>query len=358
MQKKIWIGFASLVLSLLLLTGCGFEGEEGLENMDPPQGNVNNGAEDTENNNNNTGDNDGDVEGESLNDVMRTLYLIDSNGLVVPQSLPLPLDESKAVAKQSLEYLVKGGPVTALLPNGFEAVLPAGTEINGVNLKEDGTLVVDFSNEFGEYRAEDELAILQAVTHTLTQFDTVKQVKLQINGYDLEAMPVNNTPISKGLSKTSGINIHSEDVTNLVGSEAVTVYYPAQNGASMYYVPVTTHVEEKENIYASIVEKLIAGPGLNLPLLNVFNDGVKLVEEPSYNDGIVGLTFNESILNLYDEPSIAEEVVETLVLSLTEQPGVEGVQIEVENMESTEFADGVDLSKPVTRPVMINTGSY
>lgn len=54
--------------------------------------------------------------------VMRELYLIDKNGYVVAQTLPLPKSES--TAKQALEYLVQGGPVSEILPNGFRAVLP------------------------------------------------------------------------------------------------------------------------------------------------------------------------------------------------------------------------------------------
>ena len=110
------------------------------------------------------------------------LYLIDKNGLVVPQTLELPKTES--VAKQALEYLVKNGPVTEMLPNGFQAVLPADTKIS-VNVK-DKVATVDFSNEFKNYQAEDELKILQSITWTLTQFDSIEKVKLQMNGHPLK----------------------------------------------------------------------------------------------------------------------------------------------------------------------------
>src|SRR5690606_31953708 len=95
---------------------------------------------------------------ESEETVVRELYLLDASGMVVPQTLELPRTES--AAKQAAEYLVIDGPVTELLPNGFQAVLPAGTEILGVNLEEDGTLIVDVSEDFKNYEAEDELKIL------------------------------------------------------------------------------------------------------------------------------------------------------------------------------------------------------
>ena len=68
------------------------------------------------------------------------LYLIDKNGYVVPQTLELP--KSEGVAKQALEYLVKDGPVTEILPNGFRAVIPTDTQMS-VKIDE-GVAVVDF----------------------------------------------------------------------------------------------------------------------------------------------------------------------------------------------------------------------
>src|SRR5699024_7643220 len=117
--------------------------------------------------------------------VARELYLIDANGMVASQMIELPLLDSKEVATQVLEYLVVDGPVTEIIPNGFRAVLPAGTEILGLNLEEDGTMIVDLSEEFKEYSPADELKIIESVTHTLTQFDSVEQVKLWVNGMPL-----------------------------------------------------------------------------------------------------------------------------------------------------------------------------
>src|SRR5699024_7468850 len=104
--------------------------------------------------------------------IQRELYVIDKHGLVVPQVFNLPKTESAAA--QAVQYLVKDGPLTEQLPSGFQAVLPVGTEVLGVNLLEDGTLIVDVSEEFSEYQADDELKMMQAITHTLTQFDGIE----------------------------------------------------------------------------------------------------------------------------------------------------------------------------------------
>ena len=84
---------------------------------------------------------------------------------------------------------------------------------------DEGVAVVDFSKEFKNYQKEDEQKILQAITWTLTQFDSVDKVQLRINGKDLKEMPVNGTPISNGLSRASGINLDTGDVVDITNQK-------------------------------------------------------------------------------------------------------------------------------------------
>jgi len=363
MRKRAALFYGSVITGLTLLSGCVFQGEQSLQEMDPPQKQAStdqdnveeNGADLQNEQESNKAENEAVVE-----TTERQLYLLDENGMVVPQTLPLPETETKEYAKQALEYLVKGGPITNVLPSGFEAVLPAGTEINSLKLNEDGTLVVDVSKEFSEYRAEDELKILQSMTYTLTQFESVERVTLQINGYDTESMPVNGTPISDGYSRANGINLHVGDVTDLSASNSVTVYYPTQHDDQVYYVPVTKRVEKnEESMYETIVQTLVNGPGFDLNLQQVFNEDVQLVEEPTYKDGVLTLNFNEKIVNNFENQAVlSQEVMESLVLSLTEQPGVESVSVEVENVDQVFSEGGKVLAEPVSRPQMINTRRF
>src|SRR5690625_3910407 len=205
MRKKGFVVRQFLIVFSLLLGGC-LKGEQTMEEMDVPEDVTI--EEEGEANEVDEIEGEEPVEEEVVETeetVARELYLLDVNGMVAPQTLELP--KTKSAAMQALEYMVKDGPVTELLPNGFEAVLPAGTEILGLNLQEDGTLIVDVSEEFQNYEASDELKIIQAMTHTLTQFDSVNKINLWINGENLEEMPVNGTPLSEGYSKSNGINI-------------------------------------------------------------------------------------------------------------------------------------------------------
>ncbi len=341
-----------LTISLtLLLTGC-FQGEQSMEEMDPPQDaeGVDSLEEVTTSEEELEAEEGADEssENEDTQTVTRELFLLDANGMVAPQTLELPQIESKEVAKQSLEYLVKGGPVTSLLPNGFEAVLPEGTEILGLNLQEDGTMVVDVSNEFENYQAEDEAKILQSMTYTLTQFESVDEVELQINGHKLQEMPVNGTPINDGYSRANGINVMGTDALD-VDAQAVTMYYPAEFNENQYFVPVTQHIEVEDNdIYSSIVNKLMEGPGYNFNTTHVFSPGATLLNSPNLDQGVLELVFSQEILHNREKGQIADEVMETLVRTLTEQQAVEAVQVKVEDVEEIFNENGEAYGEQVT----------
>lgn len=346
--NKRTIVLTSMITLSVLLSGCGLlEGKE-KEKIDPPQtvtytddGQVIEGTEGEEN-----------TEEASEGSVKTELYLFDKNGYVVPQTFSLPKTES--VAKQALEYLVEGGPVTDMLPNGFTAVLPAETEVS-VDIT-DNTAVVDFSNEFKNYKPEDELKILEAVTWTVTQFDSVENVKLKLNGHELTEMPVAGTPIGKTVSRANGINLDTTDVVDITNTKAATVYYVSGEEGSYYYVPVTRRVEE--NNVEGVVAELVKGPSYSSTLINDFSPDVELLEEPKIEEGKVTLNFNESIYGSFEEKIISEHVLNMLVLSLTEQDGIESVEVMVDGEAELVKENGEKLVEPVTRPEKVNTISF
>lgn len=363
LDKRLLLFLLTIVFSLIL-GGC-LKGEQTLEEIDVPeevtvvdddessQENENN-LEDENNSENENEPGEGNEEeeeaevAESDETVPRELYLIDASGMVVPQTLELP--KTKSAAMQALEYLVKDGPVTELLPNGFQAILPTGTEIIGLNLQEDGTLIVDVSEEFKNYEADEELKILQAMTHTLTQFDSVERIKLWINGEEQTEMPVNGTQISKGFSKKNGINIYAKDRPSLKHSKVVTMFYPKQHNENFYFVPVTQYINDTDtDIFTSIVEALMEGPAHDVQALHVFNDHTTLVNKPFLQNGVLQLVFSDDILKDEDKAIIADDVMETLVRSLTEQEAVDAIEVKVEDIGTIMNESGTTYDKPVQK---------
>ncbi len=359
---------ATVLISSVLVSGCGLFDLPKKEEIDPPQDvtYLKEQADGEEEVVNKEGSNTNDEAGKSEETgkseealkVQTELYLMDANGYIVPQTIPLPNTES--VAKQAIEHLVTNGPVSEMLPNGFKAVLPADTAVKSVDIK-DGVATVDFSKEFKEYKKADETKILESVTWTLTQFDKVDKVKLQIEGQALKEMPVNKTAIENGTSRLMGINNDQTNTTDIMNTRPVTVYYMSGETDNYYYVPVTKRISNKENDHVeAVVSSLIKGPGYSSPLVTEFRPDVALIEEPKIKDGVVTLNFNESIYSSFDgeDKIVSGHLLNELVLSLTEQKDITKVAIQVNGKGELLKEDGKKLSEPVTRPETVNTGKY
>lgn len=344
--------FVCILLVVAIVSGC-FKGEQTFDEIDVPEETVM--YEDDESlgldvdGNPDTEDADSVVDvNETEETILREVYLLDADGFVVPQMLEIPKTESAALT--TLQYMVKDGPVTEILPNGFQAVLPAHTEILGMNLGEDGTLIIDVSEQFTNYDAKDEVKILEAMSHTMTQFDTVERIKLWINGEELSEMPLNGTPISQGYSPTKGINVFLDGKPNLQTSKALTVYYPKQYHEQFYHVPVTQYFDAQtdDELFSAVVQSVMTSPKFGVDAMQVFNDGTKLVETPVLNEGVLQLVFNEAILKDEEQGMLADEVMQTLVKSLTAHEAVEAVQVKVEDQSVLVNERGTTYDRPVT----------
>ncbi|MFK2824555.1 GerMN domain-containing protein [Bacillus sp. B190/17] len=344
MRKKKTTAAMVILISSVYAAGCGLLPEEKKEKIDPPQSVVYT---------DNLAGGEEQQAVQNKNMVMTELYLIDKNGYVVSQTMPLA--NTKSLAKQALEYLVAEGPVSNVIPNGFRAVLPAGTQVKSVNI-EDGTATVDFSPEFKEYAKTDEARIVQSITWTLTQFDSIERVKLQVNGHPLSEMPVAKMVLNEdGLTRQNGINIDASGVVDLADTRPVTVYYMAQQGEEYYYVPVTKRVnnDEKDQITA-VVKELAKGPSVDSGLVTEFLPEAELLEKPVVKEGRVTLNFNEAILGSFENKMVSEHVLKSLALSLTEGGQIESFAIQVGGSSNITTEQGKPLSSSVTRPDIVN----
>lgn len=350
-KKKIGVIGTSFVAGTMMLAGCGILPSNKQASEPKPNAVTTTQKETT------TTSAEGQKE-QQVQGVKTQLYLIDRNGYVVPETMSLP--NTQSITKQALQYLVADGPVDSMLPNGFRAPLPAGTTVLGVDVSSDGKVAtVDFSKEFLGYQKEDEQRVMEAVTWTVTQFKKVATVQIKVNGKVLTEMPQSKVVIGDGLSRNDGINIDTSSVVDVTNTSPVTVYYVAQNGKETYYVPITKRVSNNEkDISKAVVEELIKGPSVNTNLSTDFNVDAKLLENPIYENGKVTLNFNDNILNNGIKNTISDYVLNALVLSLTEQPGIESVSIEVNGKNNILNEEGQTLAKPVTRPGNVNTGSF
>lgn len=89
-------------------------------------------------------------------------------------------------------------------------------------------------------------------------------------------------------------------------------------------------------------------------LLTQMTTEMELLEEPTLDDGKVVLNFNEAIQTIAGENAvIAQSILDTIALTLTEQEGVEEVSIQV-NGEDTIYSESGNVIETVVRPAIIN----
>ncbi|RYL93922.1 spore gernimation protein [Sporolactobacillus sp. THM7-4] len=338
-QPRIFLVLTAALLSLfLLLAGCGAQDREptGVKYVGS-KSELNKTVKKTET-------------------VKRELYLENEYGRLAPQMVALPV--SDAPAKQVLEYLVKEGPVTDLLPNGFQAVLPPDTMVRSAVLDRRGNMTADFSKDFLDAPANEQDQIVQSIVWTLTQFDSVKKVTISVDGRNLNEWPNTKRPISQGLSRSDGINTTFSGVADISGSEPLTVYYLSSNKGHTYYVPVTVRVaktSKETDRLASLVNAMIHEPE-GSEFISIFNPGTALVEKPVVENGVVHLHFNNDLFTNSDSKTVSDAALRCLILTLTGEDGIQKVSIKVGDSSKVMLESGKKLSGPVSRNMVVRSG--
>ena len=169
----------------------------------------------------------------------RIIYVADLHGkYVLPITCDIPWEEG--IAKAVVRHMVEGGPAQQFLTtHGLKAVLPAGTTILGMSIR-DGACIVDFSPELLHTADQvHERLLLDALTYTLTEFPTIETVSIRVSGEPLTRMP-HGTLVDAVLSRERGVN----SLASAKGTgAAVTIYLRMDSlaGGSLL-VPVTRPV--------------------------------------------------------------------------------------------------------------------
>ena len=74
------------------------------------------------------------------------IFMVNKDNYVARTNVLLDEDSTENKVRGILEYLIIGGKKESSIPNGFRSIIPAGTEIRSVEIKE-GLLKIDFSKE-------------------------------------------------------------------------------------------------------------------------------------------------------------------------------------------------------------------
>ncbi|WP_160645610.1 GerMN domain-containing protein [Chengkuizengella marina] len=327
------VTFVSLLVLLAMTAGCSlWDSAEESKLIDPPPNDM---MASLELNDDQLYSDEGTIE-----NLPMSLYFKDQYGYVVPVTMNIPYVEG--IAKQKLRYMVEDGPISEKLPYDFTPVIPSGTEILGLNI-ENQLAIVDFSEDFLNYEMNDERKLLEAVTWALTDFPTVDQVIINVNGETLKKMPAQGIPLHEPLSRKMGINIEKSEGVPLSQTSAVTLYFLNRtNDSQNYYVPVTRLIQNPDDIVEATLSELIKGPLQPSGLNSVMIPSVEIINTDQSED-LITLNLSDHILGM--DQMVSEESLESIILSLTE------------NTDATRFQfliNDESYNTPVTIPAHMN----
>lgn len=318
----------------ILLVGCSLSSESSSGAIDPPQS-----AEVTT----------PTVEGSEP----MTVFLQDKNHLLAPVTMMTTAKAPEEVGKQAVETLVEAGKYAKQLPVGFTSVLPQGTEVKSFTVDaQTKSASLNLSKSFVDYAQQDERKMLEALAWTITSVPGIESVQLMLEGEPLVEMPVAGLPISTPLTKAVGINLETVAGVNVMNSTPVTLYFSAitPDGKS-YFVPVTRLIDRADNKAKAAMQQLIAGP-LNedtlaaiatpdLVVQDVVTEGdytSVMLEDKSYKEG----------------EKLPAEMMQAVILSMTENTGLDKVQISMNGQTNIIDTHDQSYSAPVSRPTNIN----
>ncbi|AYO29846.1 hypothetical protein D2962_03775 [Biomaibacter acetigenes] len=329
MPKKV-ICLIILIYLVLSIAGCGLFKKGGEKSAPPP-------AEDTE-----------QVQANMRKTVF---YFVNENNLLVPVTKDIPWVEG--IGRAALECLVDSLEIRAeLAEKGLKPSLPEGTKILGMTIR-DGLAKVDFSKEF--LNSADKVAeqnAINSVVYTLTEFPAVEKVQILVDGKPLKKCPKGT--VIKDVLYREKINL--EPTGGDAGKDLVpvTLYFKSssQNGSFTYFVPVTRMVNKSDNMIKTAVEELIKGPAGNMGLVSVLPQDTRVLDV-SQKESEVVINFSKEIEGYGGGVDVEQALVNSVVLTVSQFPGVEKVSLQVEGKTEV-LPEGTVLENPILKPTYVN----
>lgn len=278
------------------------------------------------------------------------IYYKDADGYMIPMTRKIKWQDG--VARGAISALIHDTKSSEQLKHfGIYQVLPNGTEILGLNIKQ-GTATIDFGIKLLNYSSKlDERDIISSVVYTLTEFSTIKSVKILINGQAQGKLKY-GTDISGELSREN--TLINAGQANLGSGKKLDIYlFKSIEGKYNYLLPVSIQdaaMQDKE-----LPERIIDYLGRNYADTKLYTEipsGTKLLKSNVKGNTLV-LDFDSSIRN-YGGTVREEGILEQILYPMKQIKGIEKVKILINGKEGS-LPEGTDIKEEIALPYEINT---
>lgn len=247
---------------------------------------------------------------ENENFYFKTVVFKDEDNELIPVTLNF---QNEVELEQEIRNRIDIMKSNELTQYGLYPVLNSDLEVLSVNL-ENQILTLNVNDQI--VANNDDMDILEALTFTLTDYDNVNQLKLQINGEDISYLPNSQIPVSY-LTPELGLNNFVETSSILHETIPVMVYNEKVIHQYSYYIPTTLRLNENDSIEDQVKTILSQIQG------KIQVIGVELI------DGVLNVELDSNIL--LDNEKIDQTLEDLIVLSLSSLKDVEDVKIKINN---------------------------
>ena len=246
------------------------------------------------------------------------IYLLNKDSYLVSVDILIDKDKVENMAQEILNNL----SVTNKKYSNLKGLIPSNTKINEINYK-DKTLTIDFSHDLLSVNSKLEEKVIESIVYSLLEIDGVENIKIKIDGEDLEKLEKSNKSIPTLLDSSFGIN-KSYDINSLKDSTKVVLYYVFNDNDNSYYVPVTRYLNSKDDKVKIIIDSLKGNYYSNTNLSSYLSYKTD-IKDFSLDDDILTITF--SSLNNDN----LEEVTYSLASSIFDSLDIKKVIFEMDS---------------------------
>jgi len=311
-----------------------------------------NGKLDGSSGNTDTANNTNKKIGDKTEEMLIEVYYQDNQGFLIPVTRRIP--KQLSIAKASIKALIDT-PINReeIAYFGLYPTLPQGTEFT-INIKE-GIAVIDFNNKVLEYKNEiAEYNFAASVIYTLTQFETINEVRILINGYMQQSLKY-GTDISRALSRKNILvnSVENKKGVNLAnGMQKIDIYLFKTINNNVCILPVSVECLNlnEDNLQGEIIKYLSENPQ-NQELFSEVPNNLKLIGS-SIKGGLLTLNFDIEVDD-YGGTQREYGMIEQILHSMKQISGVDKVRFLIDG-EVKNLMEGTDISKSIQIPFSIN----
>lgn len=250
------------------------------------------------------------------------IFLVDNMDYIARTSIVKNSDNTTDLIKEVIESLTIGSTKSNYIREGFKAIIPEGTKVLDLKL-EDSILTINFSKELLNVSQNTEEKMLEAIIYSLTEINSVKKIKILVEGQSLTNLPNSNKKVPELLDKNYGINkIYNLD--SIKDTSKTTIYYLSKYNDYYYYVPVTKISNENLEKAEIIINDLKTTPIYHTNLISYLAASTNLTNYEILEDSI-SLSFDNHLLAGIDDEDMLEEVKYAISLSIRDSYGINEV---------------------------------